>query len=304
MTKRTPRAPATAAERPGGRGAPQAGRVAAAASTEPVACKVANHVARITVNRPRYRNAQSRVLLEALDEAFAAAAEDSDVHVIALFGAGEHFSAGHDLGTREELADQERRPLQRGLRGRFDHSREQFVNKSMRWRDIPKPTIAGVQGYCIYGGWILASAMDIVYAADSAMFLASNFQFFTVPWDMHPRKAKELLFESRFVDAAEAAELGLVNRVVPSERLEAEVMAYAERIARNDPFQLRMIKLAVNQMQDGQGFQAHITSAHAMHLLSATAEKDPDFALDEPQSRRRPMVQRAMENFALRKGKG
>ena len=304
MTKRTPRARATATERPGGRGAPQAGRAAAAASTEPVACEVANHVARITVNRPRYRNAQSRVLLEALDDAFAAAAEDSDVHVIALFGAGEHFSAGHDLGTREELADQERRPLQRGLRGRFDHSREQFVNKSMRWRDIPKPTIAAVQGYCIYGGWILASAMDIVYAADSAMFLASNFQFFTVPWDMHPRKAKELLFESRFVDAAEAAELGLVNRVVPSERLEAEVMAYAERIARNDPFQLRMIKLAVNQMQDGQGFQAHITSAHAMHLLSATAEKDPDFALDEPQSRRRPMVQRAMENFALRKGKG
>ena len=304
MTKRTPRAPATAAERPGGRGAPRAGRVAAAASTVPVACEVANHVARITVNRPRYRNAQSRVLLEALDDAFAAAAEDSDVHVIALFGAGEHFSAGHDLGTREELADQERRPLQRGLRGRFDHSREQFVNKSMRWRDIPKPTIAAVQGYCIYGGWILASAMDIVYAADSAMFLASNFQFFTVPWDMHPRKAKELLFESRFVDAAEAAELGLVNRVVPSERLEAEVMAYAERIARNDPFQLRMIKLAVNQMQDGQGFQAHITSAHAMHLLSATAEKDPDFALDEPQSRRRPMVQQAMENFALRKGKG
>ena len=304
MTKRTPRAPATASECAAGHGTPQAGRAAAAASTEPVACEVANHVARITVNRPRYRNAQSRVLLEALDDAFAAAAEDSDVHVIALFGAGEHFSAGHDLGTREELADQERRPLQRGLRGRFDHSREQFVNKSMRWRDIPKPTIAAVQGYCIYGGWILASAMDIVYAADSAMFLASNFQFFTVPWDMHPRKAKELLFESRFVDAAEAAELGLVNRVVPSERLEAEVIAYAERIARNDPFQLRMIKLAVNQMQDGQGFQAHITSAHAMHLLSATAEKDPDFALDEPEGRRRPMVERAMENFALRKGKG
>ena len=304
MTKRTPRARATAAERLRGRGAPQAGRAAAAASTEPVACEVTNHVARITVNRPRYRNAQSRVLLEALDDAFAAAAEDSDVHVIALFGAGEHFSAGHDLGTREELADQERRPLQRGLRGRFDHSREQFVNKSLRWRDIPKPTIAAVQGYCIYGGWILASAMDIVYAADSAMFLASNFQFFTVPWDMHPRKAKELLFESRFVDAAEAAELGLVNRVFPSERLEPEVMAYAERIARNDPFQLRMIKLAVNQMQDGQGFQAHITSAHAMHLLSATAEKDPDFALDEPEGRRRPMVERAMENFALRKGKG
>ena len=304
MTRQTPGERATAARRAEADGARQAdGEAAAAASTEPVVCEVANHVARITVNRPRYRNAQSRVLLEALDDAFATAAADSDVHVIALFGAGEHFSGGHDLGTAEELADLERRPIQRGIRGRFDHSREQFVDKSMRWRDTPKPTIAGVQGYCIYGGWILTSAMDIIYAADSAMFLASNFQFFTVPWDMHPRKAKELLFESRFVDAREAAQLGLVNRVVPAQRLEAEVMEYAERIARNDPFQLRMIKLAVNQMQDGQGFQAHITSAHLMHLMSATAETDPDYALSQPEGRRRPMVQRAMEHFALRKRK-
>ncbi|MCE2424121.1 MAG: enoyl-CoA hydratase, partial [Pseudomonadales bacterium] len=162
---------------------------------------VMNNVARITTDRPRYRNAQSRILLEELDDAFRTAGEDDDVHVIALFGAGEHFSGGHDLGTPEELADREQRPIEPGLRGRFERSREQFVDKTMRWRNVPKPTIAGVQGYCIFGGWIVAGAMDIIYAADNAMFLGSNFQFFSVPWDMHPRKAKELLYESRFVDA-------------------------------------------------------------------------------------------------------
>ncbi len=192
---------------------------------EYVSYEVASHVARIATNRPAYRNAQSRRLLEELDDAFRAAAEDPEVHVVALFGAGEHFSGGHDLGTPEELADREQRPLQAGLRGRFDHSREQFVDKTMRWRNVPKPTIAGVQGYCIFGGWIVASAMDIIYAADDAMFLGSNFQFFSVPWDMHPRKAKELLYESRFVDAEEAAQLGLVNRVVPAARLDDEVMS-------------------------------------------------------------------------------
>lgn len=193
--------------------------------------------------------------------------------------------------------------MQEGFRGRYSHSREQFVDKTMRWRNVHKPTIAGVQGYCIFGGWIIASAMDIIYAADDAMFLGSNFQYFSVPWDMHPRKAKELLFESRFVDADEALELGLVNRVVPRAALEDTVLEYAERIAKNDPFQLRMIKLAVNQMQDTQGFQAHITAAHLMHISSAQGERDPDFALKVPDGRRRPMVERAFENYEAYKSR-
>jgi len=263
--------------------------------------EVVNRVARITTARPKYRNAQSRRLLEELDEAFMTATVDQDVHVIALFGQGEHFSGGHDLGTPDEREDMQRRPLQEGLRGRFDHSREQFVEKSMRWRNVPKPTIAGVQGYCIFGGWIVASAMDIIYAGDSAMFLGSNFQFFTVPWDIHPRKAKEVLYESRFIDAAEALELDLVNRVVPDAELQASVLEYAERVATNDPFQLRMIKMAVNQMQDTQGFQAHVNAAHLMHIVSAQGERDPDYALKVPEGKRRPMVEKAFDNYELHK---
>ena len=260
-----------------------------------------DHVAIITTNRPEQFNAQSRKLLEELDRVFTEVSEDPEVRVVALFGAGKNFSAGHDLGSSAEMADRELRPLQSGVRGKFDHSREQFVEKSMRWRNLPKPTIAGVQGYCIYGGWILASSMDIIYAAESAMFLASNFQFFTVPWDLHPRKAKELLYESRFIDAAEALELELVNRVVADDALQDEVLDYASRIAQNDPFQLRMMKMAVNQMQDTQGYHAHITSAHLMHMLSALGEGDEDFALRVPDKKRRPMVERAFENYRNKK---
>jgi len=263
--------------------------------------QVRKKVAYLTANRPDQRNAQSRRLLEELDHAFAVAGEARDINVIVLLGAGEHFSGGHDLGSADELADRELRPLQEGLRGRFDHSREQFVDKTLRFRNVPKPTIAGVQGYCIFAGWMVASAMDIIYAADDAMFLSANFQYFSVPWDIPPRKAKEMLFESRFIDANEAHELGLVNRVVPRVDLLDVVSEYAQRIARNDPFQLRMMKAAVNQMQDTQGFSAHINAAHLMHMVSSEGEKDPDYALKVPPGARRPMVERAFENYQRHK---
>ena len=264
---------------------------------------VKNNVAQITTNRAKYRNAQSRRLLEDLDLAFVEAKRDRNVHVVALFGAGDHFSGGHDLGTEEELADRQSRPIEEGIRGHYDHSREQFLDKSMRWREFPKPTIAGVQGYCIFGGWIVASAMDIIYAASNAMFLGSNFQFFTIPWDMNIRRAKEILYESRFIDACEAMDLGLVNRVTEPGDLRKDVLAYAERIADNDPFQLRMIKMAVNHVQDTQGFHAHTTAAHLMHMMSAQGERDPAFALQVPEGKRRPMVEKAFANYELRQKK-
>ena len=267
---------------------------------ETILYDVQERVALVTLNRPQYRNAQSRLLLEELDAALALADKDREVGVIVVRGAGEHFSAGHDLGTPEEKADAEARPIEAGIRGRYERSHELFVDFSLRWRNLSKPTVAVVEGYCIFGGWMIASAMDIIYAAEDAMFLGSNFQYFTIPWDMHPRKAKELLYESRFIDGVEAAKLELVNRVFPADVLMDEAMAYATRVAQNDPFQLRMIKLAVNQAQDAQGFQGHINAAHAYHLLSATGEGDPGFALKKV-GKRRPMVQRAHENYERRK---
>ena len=271
---------------------------------ENIRYEVVDHVARITANRPRYRNAQSTPMLNEMDHAFETANFDLDVRVIALFGEGEHFSAGHDLGTPEETAYRETEyTIQEGVRGRYNHTKEQFVDKTLRWRNVQKPTIAAVQGYCIFGGWIIASAMDLIFAAEDAMFLGTNFQYFSIPWDIHHRKAKEILFESRFVDAEEALELGLVNWVVPRDRLDDEVMEYAAEVAQNDPFQLRVIKLAVNGAQDAQGFNQHITAAHSSFLLSSQGEKDPDYLLGAPAGRRRPMVQRAMEKYQAAKAK-
>ena len=263
--------------------------------------RITDRIAHVILDRPGYRNAQSRQLLEELDLAFDDAANDSEAKVIILSANGDHFSAGHDLGTEDEKADLERRPMAEGLRGRYKRSRDLYVDFTLRWRDLPKPTIAVVQGYCIFGGWMIASAMDLIFAARDAMFLGTNFQYFSIPWDIHPRKAKEILFESRFVDGQEAYELGLVNRVYAKETLLEEAITYANRVALNDTFQLRMIKQAVNQAQDTQGFRAHIGAAHNLHMLSSTAEKDPGFTLSKPTGKRRPMVQQALENYEIRR---
>lgn len=266
--------------------------------------EVADRVARITKNRPKLGNAQSTIMLEELDDAFKEAGFDPEVRVITLFGAGKHFCTGHDLGTPEEMEYRDTEYLiQEGVRGRFNHTREQFVDKTLRWREVQKPTIAAVQGYCIFGGWMVASAMDLMFAAEDAMFLGGGFQYFSPPWDIHPRKVKEILFEGRIIDAKEALEYGLVNRVVPRDRLEEEVMDYAAEVAQNDPFQMRMTKAMVNGCQDAQGFHQHINAAHALFLLRSQGEKDPDYGLDFPAGKRRPMVQRALELYEKRKGR-
>ncbi|MEZ4502289.1 MAG: enoyl-CoA hydratase-related protein [Dehalococcoidia bacterium] len=262
--------------------------------------EVEDRIARITLNRPKQKNPQGRILLEELDHAMVTAGDDTEVRVVVLAGAGDSFSAGHDLGTPEELADREARPYEDGLRGRYKRSWDLNIEKTLRWRNLPKPTIAAVHGYCVFAGWMIASAMDVIIAADDSKFLGTNFQYFSVPWDIGARRAKELLFESRFIDAHEAAALGLVNRVVPAADLDDEVMDYARRVAANDPFQLRMIKLAINQAQDASGYSQSIAGGHAFHMLSSIGEGDPAADLpDREGKRRRPMVQRAIENQRL-----
>jgi enoyl-CoA hydratase len=227
---------------------------------------------RITLNRPRYRNAQSTVLLKELDRAFEEAALDDEVKVVILAGAGEHFSAGHDLGTPDEQANPNSYYNTKGLKNRHIRSWEIFLDNTLRWRNLPKPTIAQVQGFCIFGGYMFASAMDLIVAADDAMFLPSITQYFSAPWDVGVRKAKEILFQSRFIDANEALRTGLANMVVPRAELEKETLALASRIAETDGFTLRMLKFAINNAQDEMGFHTAVRNAHSHHFLTRVQE--------------------------------
>ncbi len=252
-------------------------------------------VAKLTTNRPRYRNAQSRVLLEEMDAAFAEAATDDEVRVVILAGAGEHFSAGHDLGTPEEEEDRKRRPYPEGLRGEHARSWELYVAKSLRWRDLPKPTIAQVQGFCIYGGFIIASAMDLIVAAHDARFLPAHLQYFSSAWDLGVRKAKEILWEARFMEAEEALALGLVNKVVPREQLESATMELAERIAEMDRLTARMIKFSVNQAQDAMGFRTAVQAAHSNYMILQASRGDQPPPRNAKGRPRLPGVERAFQ---------
>jgi enoyl-CoA hydratase len=204
-------------------------------SHEDVLYSVEGPVARVTLNRPRYRNAQSWRLLDALDAALDRAMDDTPVKVVDMEAQG--------------VADRT------GLRF-YEAFRKYNLDLTLKWRNLPKPTIAMVQGYCIFGGWMIAAAMDVIFASPDARFLAGLVEYFSIPWDVPPRKAKELLFESRFIDAEEARALGFVNRVIPAEALEAETLAYARRVAENGRTLLRMAKLATNKAQDIQGYSA------------------------------------------------
>jgi len=229
----------------------------------------------ITTNRPEVLNAQSRILLEELDDAFLRAVDDDGVRVIILAGAGKHFSAGHDLGSPQEMEDQKKTPLEPGFKGEYRRIWERFFENTMRWRDLPKPTIAQVQGYCIMGGMMIASACDLIIASDDAQFAdravrwgGAHIQYFSMPWDLGPRKAKEYLFTGEFISAIEAEKAGLVNRVVPRAKLEEETMALAQKIAERDPFALKFAKASVNEMQNAQGWRQAMEGAFKNYMLT------------------------------------
>jgi enoyl-CoA hydratase len=243
-------------------------------------------VARIVFNRPECLNAQDYRLLEEVDQAFDSALSDRDCGAIVLSGAGRAFSAGHDLGTEEHLryceAHGMAKPNDSDLERKVADMFAFYVKKTLAWRNCPKPTVAMVHGYCIYAGWMLASAMDVVFAAEDALFLPGMVEYFSAPWDLGPRKAKEILLEHRFMTAAEALACGFVNRTFPPERLETETLAYADRVAENHlsaPAWTSTIKAAINHMQDAMGFTSEIEAAYTgfclMYGLGAHSKAAP-----------------------------
>jgi enoyl-CoA hydratase/carnithine racemase len=238
----------------------------------------------VTMNRPRYRNAQNAAMTAALDAAFLRAIGDDEVKSIILAGAGDHFSAGHDIGTpgRDIHKDFPRVATtwwphadKAGAENMFVREQELYLGMCRRWRELPKPTIAMVQGACVAGGLMLAWVCDLIIAADDAFFAdpvvrmgIPGVEYFAHPYAMSPRLAKELLFLGERVPAARAYEMGMVNRVVPRAQLESETLGIAERIASMPRFGLALAKKAINQAEDRMGLRDTMDATYALHHLA------------------------------------
>lgn len=221
----------------------------------------AGPVTRISLNRPELRNAQGWAMIAELDDAFQRYTFDPSARIAILTGAGEHFSSGHDRGSPDQLAARAPYEERDDALTHWERTRAVYVDSAIRLRNVPKPTLAMVQGYCIWGGWLLASAMDVIFASDDALFLPGYVRYFSIPWDLGARKTKEILYENRFVSATEAYDLGFVNRVYPLEKLEQETLRYAEAVAENSPRLTRLVKYSVNNALDNMGFTQSIAQA-------------------------------------------
>jgi enoyl-CoA hydratase len=239
-------------------------------------------VARIWLDRADTRNAQDTRLLYELNDAFDRAARDDEVSVIVLAAEGPHFSSGHDLRERDGLAAiQERETVGTwcgfgcaGAEAQMSREKEIYLGFSERWRNIPKPTIAAVQGKVIAGGLMLVWPCDIIVAAENAEFIDNTVamgvcgaEYFHHPWEVGVRRAKEMLYTSDAVTAAEARELGMVNHVVALKDLQAFSLALAEKIAQKPLFALKLTKEAVNAAQDNQGRVQALQTSFALHQL-------------------------------------
>ncbi|MCM8729811.1 enoyl-CoA hydratase [Hephaestia sp. GCM10023244] len=240
-------------------------------------------VARIVMDRGERANAQDTRFLYELNAAFDRAAAEDDVRVIILAANGKHFSAGHDIRERDHLANQDGfapvTPFQQhhrpGAEGRMSREEEIYTGFCERWRNLPKITIAAVQGKCVSGGLLLCWPCDLIVAAQDAQFQdvtvamgIAGVEWFAHPWEMPARKAKEMLLTGDPIAAEEARALGFVNRVVPAAALAEETLALARQIARQPSFATKMVKQAVNGAIDAQGRHAANQIAFALHHLA------------------------------------
>jgi len=228
--------------------------------------EVADRIATITLNRPEAANAQNMQFLDELDAAWTKAAQDEDVAVIVLRAEGRHFSAGHDLNDRWPSPDEIT------LEWIYNAESRRYLEYSLRWRNVPKPSIAAVQGRCIAGGLLLCWPCDLIVASEDALFSdpvvtmgIGGVEYHGHTWELGPRKAKEILFTGRPLTAEEAEKVGMVNRVVARADLDSASRELAAQIAQMPSFGLRQAKRAVNQTQDVQGFYAAIQSVFDIH---------------------------------------
>jgi len=254
---------------------------------QPVRYEVDGAVAHVIMDRPKYNNAQNSQMTYALDAAFRRAVDDDAIRAIVLRGEGKHFSAGHDIGTpgRDVTASWDRvalvpdhcnKPAAEFL---YTREHEVYVGMCRRWRDIPKPMIAAVQGACVAGGLMLAWVCDIIVATEDAFFQdpvnrmgIPGVEYFAHGFELPPRIAKEFILLGERMSAERAYGFGMVNRLSTRETLLADVKRIADELASRPRLGNWLTKQALNHVEDLRGKRtatdAHFHMHHFAHAQS------------------------------------
>ncbi|EHI11676.1 enoyl-CoA hydratase [Mycolicibacterium thermoresistibile] len=244
-------------------------------------------IARIMMNRPRQRNAQNRGLLVELDDAFMRAERDDDVRVVILGGIGPMFSSGHDLGSSDDRAERSGGPAghptylfnggsRQGTEQRMLQEWHYYFENARRWRNLKKITIAETHGPVLAAGLMIAWTCDLIVATPTTTFAdvvgtrigMCGVEYFAHPWELGPRRAKELLLTGDSLDAHTAHQWGMVSRIFPDDELQKRTMELAQRIAGLPTVTALLIKEAVNQSVDNMGFYNALNACFSLHQIN------------------------------------
>lgn len=245
-------------------------------------------IARITINRPRYRNAFTPLTVAEMGDALRHCREDSEVCVVVLTGAGDKaFCAGGDMHVKGRG----------GYVGADGVPRLNVLDVQKQIRTLPKPVIAMVNGYAIGGGHVLHLVCDLTIASDNARFgqtgprvgsFDAGFGASYLARIVGQKKAREIWLLCRQYSAEEAERMGMVNKVVPLSELEDETVRWAEEMMQLSPLALRMIKAGLNAELDGQaGIQQLAGDATMLYYMLDEAheggrafleKRKPDFS--------------------------
>jgi enoyl-CoA hydratase len=258
--------------------------------------EVKENIARVTMNRPDKRNALNHQLLADLDAAFDEAERDPGVRVVILAAAGPAFSAGYDIKGSPYTSVPE--GYEEWTTGNALRTLRSISERYLKIMDLSKPVVAQVHGYCVAGGCYLQMCCDIAIASDDAIFghpatraggVTSMPLWITY---LGLRKAKELLFTSKLINAQEAERIGLVNMVVPRDKLEEEAWKTAQLIAEVEPDGMMILKEALNTHARILGRDAVFAYQRQLNALGRVGRKGTAFGLDLDALRKRAKEQK------------
>ncbi|HYP24208.1 MAG TPA: 1,4-dihydroxy-2-naphthoyl-CoA synthase [Actinomycetota bacterium] len=251
-------------------------------SYDDIVYETAEGIAKITINRPEVRNAFRPQTLFELQDAFNVARDDPGIGVIIFTGAGDKaFCSGGDQRVRGDD----------GYKDQHGVGRLNVLDLQVQIRRLPKPVIAMVAGYAIGGGHVLHVVCDLTIAAENARFgqtgpkvgsFDGGYGAGLLARMVGHKKAREIWYLCEQYDAQEALQMGLVNKVVPLDRLEEETVAWARRILQMSPLALRLLKAAFNADTDGlAGIQQLAGDATLLYYMSEEAQEGRNAYLEK-----------------------